>query len=574
VNAPKASTAPGSQPGAPWRTLEYLSLTRLLATGALLLTALALGDTATSVYGVRTPSGVLQVLALVYFGSAALVGAAAFYWHQHFGVQLTVQLALDMLLATALMTMTGGVGSGLVVAYLLPLAAAALLLSTSGALFLCALAAIAVLFDALLRSWQGGGAESQVFQAGLYGAALFGITGLLRLLSARIDTNEQLARARGLDLENQLEINRLVIAQMEQGVLVVDAAAQVRAANRAVRGLLGIDADDALVGCRLHDLPHASALTLAFERWLHAERSAQAWSDTHDAQAALAQSETELAVNQALIRVRFARPPSNRVQDYVVFLEDLHAIEERAQQMKLASMGRLTAAIAHEIRNPLAAIRHAGQLLGEEAPSAGMRRLAAIVGENSLRLDRLVDDVLRVARREGPVGETIALDRFITHWVEEFSRDRDRQGWKLRASVAAGLSARFEQSHLRQVLFNLIDNALRYASDRAGSIEIVGEADAIDPGRTRLWVFDDGPGIPEAARSSLFEPFFTTHPRGTGLGLYIAREFCVANRAELTYTVRRQPGGGVRAGFLLRFAVLPAAEAAEDAGFLDTIPFR
>jgi two-component system sensor histidine kinase PilS (NtrC family) len=273
------------------------------------------------------------------------------------------------------------------------------------------------------------------------------------------------------------------------------------------------------------------------------------------------------------LRARFARPPSDGGGKFVIFLEDVRAVEERAQQLKLAAMGRLTASIAHEIRNPLAAISHAGQLLEEEAQAPLQQRLTNIVRENTARLNRLVEDVLRVARREPPLGDDIDLGAFAGQWLAEFIRDRAIAPGLISLQVEPGLDVKFEQSHLRQILYNLVDNALRYASGRPRSVELIAERAPDDGGRVRLWVFDDGPGIAAEARNALFEPFYTTHARGTGLGLYIAREFCLANRSDLVYGARRELDGSSREGFLLRFA-RTGTVGADEHGFLDTMPVR
>ena len=235
-------------------------------------------------------------------------------------------------------------------------------------------------------------------------------------------------------------------------------------------------------------------------------------------------------------------------------------------------MGRLTASIAHEIRNPLAAISHAGQLMGEDSADPLLKRLAGIVRENTQRLNRLVEDVLRVARREPPLGDEIDINEFVQQFMTEFIRDRALAPTTIQLEAEAGLRVKFEQSHLRQVLYNLVDNALRYATGGAKSVRILIER-APEQDRAQLWVFDDGAGVPADARAALFEPFFTTRTQGTGLGLYLAREFCVTNRAVLSYSSRREVDGSSRDGFLLRFGG-GALVGNEQQGFLDTLPIR
>lgn len=401
----------------------------------------------------------------------------------------------------------------------------------------------------------------------MYGAALFAVTALLRALSARLAQQERLARTRGRDLQNQLAINRLVIAQMEQGVIVVDRTTQVRANNRSARRILGLESQAQLTGTRLADRPEGRELAAAFLAWVDGGRSEGAWSATVVAAGNQASPPTETR-----LRARFARPTTTTIDEFVIFMEDVRDVEDRAQQLKLAAMGRLTASIAHEIRNPLAAISHAGQLLGEDAKDPVLKRLAAIVRENTKRLNRLVEDVLRVARREPPIGEQLEIADFVRQFLAEFSRDRGLSAGVAQLDAPAGLHVKFEQSHLRQVLYNLVDNALRFASGRPGSVRILIEP-APEGDRPQLWVFDDGPGVPFDARPALFEPFFTTRSQGTGLGLYLAREFCVTNRAELGYSAHRELDGSTREGFLLRFG-RGALAGVDSQGFLDTIPIR
>jgi two-component system, NtrC family, sensor histidine kinase PilS len=552
---------------AAWRTLQYFALARVLVASSLLLTVAALGGTLIRQDAAGTDFTLPLVIA--YFVGASVLALAALYLRRHFMAQLVGQLATDLAIITLLVVLGGGLRSGIMVLYLLPLAGASLLLPTSAAFFVCAVAVLALLADGLWRALAGQHSESSLFQTGLYGAALFAITGLLRLLSARLAVQERLALARGRDLENQLEINRLVIAQMEQGVLVVDADTRVRANNRTARRMLGLSTEAQLTGRQLVEFDAVRPLAQAFLRWRDAERASGSWSNSVMQPSVAGQH----AMPELQLRARFARPPSDTSDEFVVFLDDVREVEERAQQLKLAAMGRLTASIAHEIRNPLAAISHAGQLLAEDAREPLQQRLAGIVRENTQRLNRLVDDVLRVARRESPLGDEIDLGAFVNEWLAEFERDRGLHPGRVEVATEPEVRVKFELSHLRQVLFNLVDNALRFASSKRGSVRIVVERAVDDGGRVRLWVFDDGPGIGAEARATLFEPFYTTRAGGTGLGLYIAREFCVANRCELVYAGRRELDGSTRDGFVVRFT-RRATTGTEDVGFLDTIPVQ
>ncbi len=264
------------------------------------------------------------------------------------------------------------------------------------------------------------------------------VTALLRALSSRLASQERLARSRGRDLQNQLAINRLVIAQMQQGVIVVDPTTQVRANNRAARRMLGLEPSAQLTGVRLTTLPSATALAEAFMRWVDAGRSEGAWSNT-----VMAGTGADAALSPLLesrMRARFARPTSGSDEEFVIFIEDVRDVEDRAQQLKLAAMGRLTASIAHEIRNPLAAISHAGQLMGEDSADPLLKRLSGIVRENTQRLNRLVEDVLRVARREPPLGDEIDINEFVQQFMSEFVRDRALAPATIQLEAEPGLS--------------------------------------------------------------------------------------------------------------------------------------
>jgi len=537
-----------------WRTLEYFALTRALIASALVLAVVSLGPG--PVGWNATP---VAVGSLVYFVLSAALAGVSIYVRQRFFAQVALQIAVDLIVISSLLMLGGGSRTGVTILYLLPLAGASLLLPTVAVFFVCALAVLALLFDAVLRVLHLEGGDATVFQAGLYGAALFAVAALLRFLASRLAAQERLAQSRGRMIESQLEINRLVIAQMEQGAIVVDAATRVRANNRAARTLLELGPEAQLTGQRLKDFPALQPLSAALQRWI-----------AEVAQLGEGRTETTVSLPTLKLRARFVRPQTSSSDEFAVFLEDVRQVEERAQQLKLAAMGRLTASIAHEIRNPLGAIGHAAQLLCEDANEPTTQRLAAIVRENARRLNRLVDDVLRAARREAPLGDDIDLSAFLGAWLAEFIRDRALDQAIIRLEAAPSLRARFEESHLRQVLYNLLDNALRFASGAPGSVIIMAERADDERASAVLWVFDDGPGIPIDTSAALFEPFFSTSPRGTGLGLYMAREFCIVNRAELSYAVWRR-GAAERSGFMIRFPA-DAGTRLDTAGFLDTIP--
>ncbi|HWY73903.1 MAG TPA: PAS domain-containing sensor histidine kinase [Burkholderiaceae bacterium] len=549
-----------------WPTLQLFSLVRVLVSTALLLAVVMFGAPLIGRALGADPGRMLSLLGAYFALSVALLGWTLLR-RGRYGLQIWAHLAVDLLSISLLVVLGGGTRTGVFMFYLLPLAEASLALPSVGAFFVCSIAVLVLLGNEVLRAFGGEPGEAQLFQAGVVGAALFGITALLRLLSTRLSRQEQLARKRGRELDSQLQINRLVISQMEQGVIVVDAGTLVRANNRAARLMLGYEPEAQLTGRRMLDLETAQELAHAYLNWLTSlELGAAARSDI-----VIKGGQAGFGGAPRRLRVRFARPAHHPSDEYLIFMEDLQAIEERAQRLKLAAMGRLTASIAHEIRNPLAAISQAGQLLAEDVRDPLHQRLTSIVRENTQRLNRLVEDVLRAARRDSPLTDEFDLSEFCAAWLGEFVRDRGLAGDVIRLAAPPGLVVQFEQNQLRQVLFNLVDNALRYCSGRPGSIEIRAEPPGEQAAPASLWVFDDGPGVPAAERESMFEPFFTTHTRGTGLGLYLAREFCMANGFDLAYTGWQQPAAPTRFGFCLRFGP-PEARRAEQPDFMDTLP--
>ena len=532
-----------------WRTLRYFAATRVLIASALLL---MLGTLSTSLGAADNQRLFLIAAAYFAFATGFSVVAAMVQWR--FFAQILGQLMLDMVLISALVVSGGGLAGGYAILYLLPLAGASLLLPRVLVFFLCSLAVLVILFDAALRMLRTSGHESMLYQAGVFGAVLFGVTALLQWLSARLAGQEQLVSERDRDLRGQLAINRLVIAQLDQGVIVVNHAGRVKANNLAARRMFGLPADGQLTGRYLAELSNTHELAQAFERW-------NAPSEPGKVTPASASVVISRPLDQAAprcagggrLRARFVQPAAAETDEFLIFLQDLREVEDRAQQLKLAAMGRLTASIAHEIRNPLAAISQAGQLMAEDSADPVQRRLAEIVRENTRRLNGLIEDVLRVARREPPAADEFDLGVFVSSWLSDFERERGQIAGRVLCQVRPNLTVKFEPSHLRQVLYNLIDNALRYASQQDGAVRILIERN--EEGEVELWVFDDGPGLDRATSSALFEPFYTTRAEGTGLGLFLAREFCETNGAQLAHGARQVEGAAARLeGFVVRFA--------------------
>lgn len=492
-----------------WRPFQYFNLYRLVMAGLFFL-ALFLPHEWSSRFDL-SPTNALLVLAIAYL-MAILSGLfLSIHWQRRFNLQLSAQVLLDVLVVSLFMYAAGGIASGLGVLLLVSLAAASLVGRGRLVLFYAAMATLAVLLGQFYGVFSQNWDVATVFQAGILSAGFFATAILARLLGQRVMINEDLARRRGEALENQTRISQRVVERMLDGVLVVSREGSIIRHNPVAATMLA--------------LPSTNPLDLVVQVPLLGE-AMQAWRDGRDAE-----SIQFRAPDGRELQARFEMTSSSD-GEALIFLEDVESIKERAQQLKLASLGRLTASIAHEIRNPLSAISHAGELLREERRGEMQDRLLRILGDNVFRLDRIVNDILELGRQNRGDAELLRLEEFCPDFIEQLLAAEGVDPDVLLLEVETGMTLCFDRAHLHQVLWNLLVNALRHSSRATGAVRLLVRTGSA-AGRVELHVIDDGPGVPEAVREQIFEPFFTTHTLGTGLGLFIARELCAANGAML-----------------------------------------
>lgn len=532
-----------------WRSLGYFALARLVVAALLigyvpLLRGMGGLDEA---FDARLwlPASIAYLAIAVVFVAVSRPGRLPLR------TLASLQVALDLVVLSVLIHAAGGVRSGLAVLLILPNAGAAILAGARLAMFFAAASTLMLLLDTVLRLLLGESGESMLLPAAMIGAALLATVLVVSRLARRLETQERLAWRRGEDLRNQLAVTQAVISELQDGVVVLGERGELRASNRSAREMLGggADASAALPGL----LPLRAALGV--------RSPSLAATDADPAPTAAAPHTVEFAVpgvSERRVRARRLDAPPG-VADAVIVLEDLGRLDERAQQLKLAAMGRLSASIAHEVRNPLAAIRHANGLLAEAVAGARHARLAAIVEDNCVRINRIVEDVLSISRRGGTTPEALDARRFVGQVVSEYLVQAGTDPLRVECRIVSGRPIWFDAGQLRQVLLNLLGNALRHASAAPGAVRIDWDDDT-GSGRPVLVVADDGPGVPPASRAHLFEPFFTTEVRGTGLGLHLARELCTANGAAIRY---RAPGDNppLRSAFVVEPALPPADPA-------------
>lgn len=406
-----------------------------------------------------------------------------------------------------------------------------------------ALASVAVVALMLLVVvWLTGDPNSAEFtaaltQAGLAGSGLFVITVLAGELAGRLAREELTAKGSLEMARQQAQLNRLVIEEMQDGVLVVDRRGRVRAANPAARRLLAPRGMARPAPFQLRGIEAWEALVKTVERGFGEGVWPEAGRDVPLV--------FELGETRTLrVRIRFTRTEQAQAREdfCVLLLEDVRNMQARMRQEQLAAMGRVSAGIAHEIRNPLAAIAQANALLSEDVVTAAQRQLTRMVGENVERLKRLVDDVMEVAPGVAPGAGVIDVSAHLatvcSDWARAAGMMLDAHS-ALRADLPAEpLGGVFDAEHLRRVMVNLLDNAYRHASKSAGSVHL--RLAAPDATQLVITVASDGPAIPPDVERHLFEPFFSTRSRGTGLGLYICRELCERYGASIEYRLRAQ----------------------------------
>ncbi|HLT26586.1 MAG TPA: ATP-binding protein [Zeimonas sp.] len=532
-----------------WASLRWLAASRV-AIALVLFAFFPLHDSGRLSEEVGDPT-LYGGAALAYLLLAVLFLSTLDRFRAHFHALVLVQALVDIVALSTLMHAAGGLRSGLLVLLIVALAGSAIVATRRMAAFFAATATLLVLAQA---GWAlmspGGGEAASLMLAGLVGVGCFATAMTVNWLATRLHAQEHIAQMRADDLRRQLAVTSRVVAELAHGVMIVDAGGAVRTMNPAARALLGIaEAPARLAAPGSAETP--AALATGTEQVTHAgsadagprEALEHGWRMLREAYARWraggavsgAESELELpAVDGRATRVRLrflgtAEPG----EDTVVMLEDQRLVEDRAQQLKLASMGRLSASIAHEIRNPLGAIRHANGLLAERLAEPSLERLARIVESNTVRIDRIIEDVLSIARRERPTDESIVAASFLPRLVDEFVATSGAERRRIAIRLGSERPIRFDSNHLRQVLLNLLANALRYASHDDEAVCI--EWRARDDGRLELRVRDDGPGLTSEMLEHAFEPFYTTESRGTGLGLYLARELCSASGATIRY---------------------------------------
>ncbi len=510
----------------PRRELYFFALYRVLEAGilaALMFSPLGevLGQPRHEVLGMGVAIAYLVLaLALLFIGRSV----RWLVWIVFASV--CVDIAVAALITHALPTATAGVAMML----LFNVSAAALLLPNTRMALVVALMAIAGLFgEYLFTLFHDQNASRSLAEVIMFAVSYLALAYLAHQAGQKARNSQALADKRGEEVANLFEVNELIIRRMRTGVLVVDAENHIKLANEAASLLLGDGGDGAGADGKGVSLLHAAPeLARRLQRWRNG------WQTD--------ETPMQLTPDQPEVQPRFARLLADS-ETSLIFLDDATVVSRRAESLTLAALGRFSASLAHEIRNPLAAINYAVQLL-EESPHVndGDRRLLQIIHQQCQRTNGIVESVLGLARRERATPEHVDLNTFVRRFVDDYQQTLSIETDTLETIIGAKpVPALVDPRHLQQVVTVLVQNALNYGRLPGESARIRVRVFNAE-GRPTLDVMDRGPGIPDAVAAQLFRPFFTTSEHGTGLGLYIARELCRANQATLEYVP--VPGGG------------------------------
>jgi len=512
------------------RALHYLNAFRLLVAVAAVFVAFS--SLFENIEGYRV--FLAQSAALTYAGGAII------FLVQHLRGRIRVSelasfsLVSDLILVGLILHGFGGFETALTILLLFTVGIAGLILDWRTTYLFAAIVTVGLIADYLI-SFSSAAVTGSLLQTSLYGIAAFATATGTLLLGRWGREYQRLAERRGVDLASLGQINELILHKLRSGVVVVDSRNRIRQINEAAWYLLGN--------------PPVGQRSLSTISPPLAERLEQWRTTGRDEDEGLLLQATHAAVVPRMMTM----PGIDDSQATLIFLEDTSVVSRRARDLAQASLARLSASIAHEIRNPLGALSHAAQLLEEsEDISTADRKLIGMMLNHSTRMNDIVENVLKLSRRERAEIEPVNLTSWLRRLAADFRLQHNLNEKRVRLELpSASIMVLIDASQLGQAITNLMENALKHAD--AGNEEVVITL-RVSPIRGHreiaLDIIDNGSGIPPEKRAQIFEPFFTTHRRGSGLGLYLTRQLCDANQASLEYV--QVPNSGACFRILLK----------------------
>ena len=543
---PASDAAPPDQSLSPARELYLFALYRVLVASLL---ALVVFSPAGALIGDMHLPQLARTVSVTYLAMSVLLLVHARRTDGAFAPHVMAGLSIDITVALLATHAMPGAGPGIALMLAFNLAAGSLFVSMAWSLAFASAATLALLAEYTWDRIEQVHAYRPLAEVLMFAVAYFAVVVLMRHLGRQMDEARQLAHQRGAEAANLAEINELVIRRMRTGVILVDGPGRVRMANEAAQLLLRDDSDTDHPGMHGQALAKvAPELAMRLAHWLQDGKQ-------DDAPMACGPDRPD-------VLPRFARLLATS-DSTLIFLDDTSLVSRRAESITLAAMGRFSASLAHEIRNPLAAISYATQLLEESHDlTTSDRRLLQIIHQQCQRTNGIVESVLGLARRERANPEYVDLSGFVRRFVDDYAQMLPAENGTLHAAAPGKATpALFDPRHLQQVLTVLVQNALHHGR-MPGEPARVTVAVHREDGTVSIDVLDRGPGIAPGTLAQLFRPFFTTSESGTGLGLYIARELCHANQTHLDYVGAAGGGGCFRISMNAPQSLLPGAEHA------------
>ena len=452
---------------------------------------------------------------LSYWALALISGIFIFWRLFNYTSQAQIVIFTDIIFITLIMHTSGGIHSGIGILLTVSIAAGGMLIGGRCALLFAALASLSILTEQIYAIRINAFNSTSFTYAGMLGAAYFTIAYLSYVLAKRTEQSERLASQQQRTIINLEELNQYIIQHLQSGIIISNSQQQIKMCNEAALNIIGNNSTSTQPARLLEISPQ---LSHCFQKWL---------DDITQDFALLELSE------QLKIHVRFSIFKTNLETFHMIILEDFSLYNQRLQQSKLASLGRLTASIAHEIRNPLGAISHAGQLLSE-APSLSPQdqRMTEIIQSHCQRVNKIIEDVLQLSRRQPSKRQKIDLipwiETYLQSFIEETACNPDEFVFNIKET---NLWVYMDSGHLKQIFDNLCSNALKYGDSKTKTIIEI----SLSENSPCISVIDNGSEIDPKTAKLLFEPFFTTSSTGTGLGLYISKELAELNQAKLSY---------------------------------------
>ncbi len=524
-----ATAAPSTPTDLAWRVIGLLNLYRLLVPLVLILVQGLAGPEWAML---ATRPRLFLSACIAYLTAAVLLIIARRLEWSSLRIVALVNAGVDAAAISLILYASGGVSSGLGILLVLPVGATAVLADHRDAFLFAAMAAISVLVQQIFVNLEGGAPSTDYTTAGVLGAVLFLIALSAWPIANRLRESEALVRRQEVDLANLAQLSQYIIQHLRESILVIDAQDRIRLINESAAHILGDTnaVPEALLG------EASPRLLYLLETWRQNEGNTAVFPVL---------DQTFVAADGArVIRANFAPLGTTNPAPVIAFLEDTSLLAEKVQQSKLAALGRLSASIAHEIRNPVGAMSHAAQLLGESTVlSDGEKRLTEIMRTNANRVSTIINNVLRLSKREETRFERVSLEGWMEDFHTEFCETMQLPPSRVITSKASpDVDVRVDPSQLRQIVWNLCENALKHGATGSDDEVVEIRHGRLSPtGRPFLQVMDRGAGVNAEHAERIFEPFYSGG-KGTGLGLFLARELAQTNGATLLYEPRH--GGG------------------------------